>query len=441
MTMNMRKKKVLIMGAAGRDFHNFNVYFRHNPEFLVAAFTATQIPFIEKRAYPPSLSGALYSQGIPIYPEEMLSELIKKEAIDMVVFSYSDVSHEYIMHRASLCTALGANFVLLGSEKTMLRSKRPVISVTAIRTGCGKSGVTRFIAKALKEAGKKAVAIRHPMPYGDLAKEIVQRFSTVQDIEDAKCTIEEREEYEPLVETGTTVYAGVDYKLILEEAEKEADMIIWDGGNNDLPFIKPWLELVVADPLRPGHELMYYPGEANLRRAETVIINKVNSARAEDVAIVRENIRKVNPGARIVETGSIVTVEGDIRGKKVIVIEDGPTVTHGGMTTGAGAYAARINNATTVDVRPFATGSIKETLAKYPELTNILPAMGYSKEQLNDLEDTLNRTPCDIVLAATPSNISSFLRINKPVVRVRYEIEDTNGGLLAVLKEFLKGLD
>jgi predicted GTPase len=420
------KKRVIIMGAAGRDFHNFNVCFRDDPSFDVVAFTATQIPYIQNRTYPPELAGLLYPEGIPIYPEEELARLIKEKKVDEVVFSYSDVSHVDVMHGASLATALGADFKLLGAERTMLKSRLPVISVCAVRTGCGKSGVTRFVAKVLIEAGRRPVAIRHPMPYRNLIEQRVQRFATMKDIKECKCTIEELEEFEPLVEAGITVYAGVDYAEILKKAEDEGDTILWDGGNNDLPFICPDLEIVVVDPLRPGHELLYWPGEANLRRADLVVINKINTAVLDDVVTVVGNIKLTNPKATIVRTESNVTVEdeGAIRRKKVLVIEDGPTLTHGGMEFGAGIAAARSMKAEPVDPLPYAVGSIKETLSNYPALRNLIPAMGYSKAQIKELEETVNRTPCDAVLVATPVNLANIIKIKKPAVRVSYEVRE-----------------
>jgi predicted GTPase len=438
----MKQKNVIIMGAAGRDFHNFNTCFRENPDYRVVAFTAAQIPFIDERLYPKELSGPLYPEGIPIYPEEKLAELIKQKFVDTVVFSYSDVSYDDLMHRASLVTSLDANFVLLGAERSMLHSGKPVISVCAVRTGCGKSGVTRFIAAALAKAGKNPVAIRHPMPYGDLLKARMQRFASLGDIEAARCTIEEREEYEPLVEAGVTVFAGVDYAEILEEAEKEAGVIIWDGGNNDLPFIWPDLELAIVDPLRAGDELRYHPGEANLRRADAIIINKVNSATREGINTVKRNIKAINPKARVVSTASVVKTEADISGKKVLVVEDGPTLTHGEMEFGAGTVAAREAMAHPVDVKPYAVGLIKETLEKYPHLRRILPAVGYSGEQIRDLEETINATECDLVLIATPIDLKELIQINKPTVRVRYEIQDVDSpGLKDIVAEFIKGVE
>jgi len=429
------------MGAAGRDFHNFNLCYREDSSSEVVAFTATQIPYIDDRRYPPKLSGPLYPEGIAIYPEEELARLIKAHDIDDVVFSYSDVPHEYVMHKASLVAALGANFVIPGSTKTMLKSAKPVISVCAVRTGCGKSGVTRFISELIQKAGKKAVAIRHPMPYGDLAAQAVQRFTSLQEMKDAKCTIEEMEEYEHLVDAGIVVYAGVDYGAILKAAEAEADVIIWDGGNNDLPFIKPDLEIVVADPMRPGHESLYHPGEANIRRAEVIVINKVNSAAQDDIASVRKAVAMLNPVAKIIETASIVIAEDSekLKGKKVLIVEDGPTLTHGGMTLGAGVIAARQFGAEPVDPRPYAVGSLKKTFEKYPALTDILPAMGYSDEQRAELSDTINATPADFVLIATPVDLSKIVEIQTPAVRVSYSVEDTSTpGLGGIITEFLK---
>ncbi|MFQ5736209.1 MAG: cyclic 2,3-diphosphoglycerate synthase [Thermodesulfobacteriota bacterium] len=433
------KKKVIIMGAAGRDFHNFNTCFRDDPAHEVVAFTAAQIPFIQDRTYPPELSGPLYPRGIPIYPEERLSTLIETEKVDSVVFSYSDVTNASIMECASVCTVLGADFILPGAQRTMLEAVRPVISVCAVRTGCGKSGITRLIAGMIKEAGHRAVAIRHPMPYGDLGAQITQRFATIADIRDAGCSIEEMEEYEPLVEAGTVVYAGVDYERILRLAEAEADVIVWDGGNNDLPFIRPDLAIVVADPLRPGHELAYYHGLANLRMADCVVINKALSAEPSAIEQVVANVRSVNADAPIIKTASNVSVDGEIRGKKVLVIEDGPTLTHGGMGFGAGIAAARIHGAEPVDARPYAVGSIRDTLAKYPRLTDLVPAMGYSAGQVKELEATINATPCDAVLVATPVDLARVIEIKRPVVRVRYEVEDVETpGLAGVVADFIK---
>lgn len=436
------RKRVVIMGAAGRDFHNFNTLYRYDASREVVAFTAAQIPFIEKRTYPPALSGPLYPEGIPIYPEQELERLIKESCVEEVVFSYSDVSYEYVMHRAALCAALGADFILPSAENSMLESARPVISVCAVRTGCGKSGISRYIGKLLLESGRKPVIIRHPMPYGDLASQKVQRFATLDDLARHKCTIEEMEEYEPHIEAGLVVYSGVDYEAVLKEAEKEGGIIIWDGGNNDLPFIRPDLEIVVTDPLRPGDELLYYPGEANLRRADVVVINKANNADEASVRIIMDNIRKVNTGAAIIKTASVVRTDKEINGKSVLVIEDGPTLTHGGMSFGAGIVAARTFKAVPVDPRPYAVGSIKEVFAKYPRLGALLPAMGYSDAQKKELEETINKTPADMVLVATPIDLTRVLKIDKPCARVSYEIEEMESpGLKAKVEGFIKGLN
>ncbi|MCD6086361.1 MAG: GTPase [Candidatus Hydrothermae bacterium] len=423
----MEKKRVLIMGAAGRDFHNFNVCFRDNEAFEVVGFTATQIPDIEGRLYPPELAGSLYPQGIPIYPEEDLEKLIVEKDIDIVVFSYSDVSHDYVMHRASKAIAAGADFLLLGSKGTMIKSQKPVISVCAVRTGSGKSQTTRRVAEILKKLGKKTAVIRHPMPYGDLRKQVVQRFASYEDLDRHNCTIEEREEYEPHIDRGNVVYAGVDYGKILAEAEKEADVILWDGGNNDLPFYRPDLHIVVADPLRPYHEVSYHPGEANLRMADVVVINKIDSAYPEDVQIVRDNIVESNPKAIIIEAASPIVVDdgSKIRGKRVLVVEDGPTLTHGEMSFGAGVVAAqKYGAAELVDPRENAVGTIKETFEKYPQTGQLLPAVGYSEKQLRDLEETINRTQADLVVVATPIDLGRVIKINKPYVRVRYDLQE-----------------
>jgi len=432
------RKRVLIMGAAGRDFHNFNTVFRDDPASVVVAFTAAQIPFIEDRVYPPALSGPLYPAGVPIYPETELASLICDQKVDTVVFSYSDVDNDYIMERASLCASLGAEFVLLGATRTMLTSRLPVVSVTAVRTGCGKSAVTRYIAEVIKSIGKKAVAIRHPMPYGDLLKERAQRFERLEDLKVAGCTIEEMEEYEPLISSGVVVYAGVDYAEILRTAEKEAQVLLWDGGNNDTPFIKPGLSIVVADPLRPGHELKYYHGAVNLRGADIALVNKSNSASPKDIETVCGNIRALNPTARIIRTASAVTVAGDIRGKKVLIVEDGPTLTHGGMDYGAGLIAARSLGAHPVDPRPYAVGTIKKTLAKYPRLKDVLPATGYSASQIKELEETINSVPADAVLVATPIDLARIIMIERPAVRVGYSTEEVESpGLKDAVADFL----
>ncbi|MGV8074461.1 MAG: cyclic 2,3-diphosphoglycerate synthase [Syntrophobacteraceae bacterium] len=420
-------EKVIIAGAAGRDFHNFNIYFRDNPRYEVLAFTAAQIPRIDGRLYPPSLAGDLYPEGIKIYPEEFLAELIRKNRVDLVAFSYSDVSHVEVMHRASIAMAEGADFILLGATYTMLRSDKPVIAVCAVRTGCGKSQTSRKVCGILREQGMKVVAVRHPMPYGDLKKQAVQRFSTYEDIEHHGCTIEEREEYEPLIDKGIVVYAGIDYEKILREAEGEADIIVWDGGNNDTPFYRPDIHIVIFDPHRPGHELLYYPGETNMLMADVAVINKVDTAQTADIETVRKNIEKFAPKAEIVLADSPPSVESSeaIRGKRVLLIEDGPSVTHGGMPFGAALIAAKTNGAAEiVDARCFAVGSIRETYEKYPHLGALLPAMGYSAEQRRDLEETINNADCDLVLIATPVDLAAILDIKKPVLRVRYEYRD-----------------
>lgn len=439
-----KRKKVLIMGAAGRDFHNFLVCFRDNPDMQVVAFTAAQIPGIANRKYPPELAGPFYPEGIPILPEDLLEEIIKDEGIDEVIFAYSDVSHEYVMHRASKALAAGANFSILGPKSTMLNAEVPVISVCAVRTGCGKSGVTERIWEILKERGIRSVVLRHPMPYSDLARKKVERYATIEDLDKADCTVEEREEYEHLVRLGIVVYAGVDYRAILDEAQKEAQMILWDGGNNDFPFITPDLEITVADPHRLGHERNYHPGEVNLLRAHVVVINKVNTAPPESVERLRCSVAQLNPKARIVETSSRILVShGDlIKGKRVLVVEDGPTVTHGEMGYGAGIMAAKDYGAKElVDPRPFAQGTLKEVFAQYPHLKDILPAQGYFPQQLKDLETTIEATPCDLVVVATPIDLTRLIKINKPFVRVFYRIEDRGEPTLTqVLDEFLEKL-
>ena len=433
-------QKVLILGAAGRDFHNFNVVFRHHPEFQVVAFTATQIPDIANRRYPPELAGHLYRQGIPIADEKEMERLIAEQGIDVVVFSYSDVAHPTVMHLASRAVAAGADFWLLGTEHTQLRSNLPVVSVCAVRTGCGKSPVSRRVAAELRRLGWKPVVIRHPMPYGDLAEQALQRFARLEDLERHKCTIEEREEYEPHIVNGTVVYAGVDYEAILRQAEQEGDLILWDGGNNDTPFYSSDLEIVVADPHRPGHELGYYPGEVNLRRAHVVVINKVDTASAHNVDVVRQNVRQHNPKATIIEAACKVSVAASeqIKGRRVLVVEDGPTLTHGEMPYGAGVVAARQWGATELmDARPYAVGSIRGTYERFTHLTTLLPAMGYSAIQRHELEETINRVPADLVLVATPVDLGAILRVNKPCVRVGYEVEERTQPTIAdVLAQF-----
>ena len=430
----MSRVRILIMGAAGRDFHNFNVFFRNRERYEVVAFTATQIPNIEGRVYPPELAGPLYPKGIPIYPEAELTELVVREKIDQVVFSYSDVTHEYVMHKASQVLATGADFRLLGANNTMLDSTKPVVAVCAVRTGAGKSQTTRRVADALQEMGKQVVAVRHPMPYGDLVAQTCQRFADYQDLDRHNCTIEEREEYEPHIDRGVVVYAGVDYEKILREAEKEADVILWDGGNNDLPFFRPDLHIVLTDPHRAGHELSYHPGEANLRMADVVVINKVDTAEPADVATVRENVMVTNPDAIIVEAASPISVPDPdmIRAKRVLVIEDGPTLTHGGMAYGAGVVAARRFGASEIiDPRPYAVRSIVETFAKYPTTGPVLPAMGYGAEQTRDLEETIANTPADLVLIGTPIDLRRVVNIQQPSQRVSYELEEIGQPTLA----------
>ncbi len=423
----MKRTKVIIMGAAGRDFHNFNMVYRDREEFEVVAFTATQIPNIEDRKYPAALAGKLYPDGIPILAESNLEQLIVEHDVDEVVFSYSDVSHEYVMHEASRAIAAGAHFKLLGARETMVESTRPVVSICAVRTGAGKSPTTRRISKLLVDAGLRVVAIRHPMPYGDLVKQRVQRFATLKDLEAYNCTIEEMEEYEPHINNGVVVYAGVDYEAILRQAEEEADIILWDGGNNDLPFYKPDMEIVVADPHRPGHELTYYPGEINLRRADAIIVGKLDSADNAGIRTVRENIRSVNPGAVVVDAAMPILAEDPdrIRGKRVLVIEDGPTLTHGNMQYGAGVLAAqKYGAAELIDPRPYTVGSITATFEKYPHIGTLLPAMGYGKEQVEELGETINRIDCDLVIIATPIDLNRLIDIKQPSCRVGYELQE-----------------
>lgn len=422
----MKRKRVLILGAAGRDFHNFNVYFRGKEEYEVVAFTATQIPNIEGRQYPPSLAGDLYPAGIPIYPEDELETLIKEQKVDQAVFAYSDVPHEYVMHIASRVLASGADFRLMGLDSTQLKSSRPVVSVCAARTGSGKSQTSRYIAGKLIEMGHRVAVIRHPMPYGDLEKQAVQRFESYADLDRHECTIEEREEYEPHIDRGVIVYAGVDYERILRKAEEDVDIILWDGGNNDLPFYIPDLHLVVVDPHRPGHEMSYHPGEANVRAADVLLINKVDTAGVEAIMQVRDNLARLNPGATVIEAASPIFVDDPdaIRGKRVLVIEDGPTLTHGEMAYGAGWVAARRFGAgEIIDPRPFAVGSIRDTYAKYPTTGNVLPAMGYGEKQIKELEETIAASDADLVLVGTPIDLSRLLKIDQPSQRVRYDLQ------------------
>ena len=419
--------RVIVMGAAGRDFHNFNVVFRDDPRYRVVAFTATQIPNIEGRRYPPALAGALYPEGIPIHPESELPKLIAELKADEVVFAYSDVSHEAVMHRASIVLAAGPDFRLIGPDASMIKSKVPIVSVCAVRTGAGKSQTTRKVCAVLRGKGRRVVAIRHPMPYGDLVKQKVQRFARLEDLDLHQCTIEEREEYEPHIAVGGVIYAGVDYGAILAEAEKEADVIVWDGGNNDLPFYRADLEIVVADPHRAGHEMTYHPGEANLRRAHVVVINKEDTANEPDIARVRATVHEVNPRARIIDAASPILVEGAeaIRGARVLAVEDGPTLTHGEMKYGAGVLAAMKHGAREIlDPRPWTVGTISDTFAKYPNIGALLPAMGYGDEQMRDLEATIERCPADVVLIATPIDLRRIIRISKPALRVGYELQE-----------------
>jgi len=427
------KEKVIIMGAAGRDFHNFNIYFKDNPRYKVVAFTAAQIPMIEGRLYSPELAGKSYPEGIPIYLEDNLADLIRKHQVDLVAFSYSDVPYVEVMHKASIAMAEGADFIFIGATYTMLKSQKPVIAVCAVRTGCGKSQTTRKVCAILQKLGKKVVVVRHPMPYGDLKNQVVQRFSSYEDFERQKCTIEEREEYEPIVDQGIVVYGGVDYGQILKSAEGEADLIVWDGGNNDIPFYQPDIHIVLFDPHRAGHELLYYPGETNMLMADIAVINKVDTASLAQVEQVRRNIEKHAPNAEILLAESPVMVRDpdQIKGKKVLVVEDGPTLTHGEMPFGAGVVAAKTFGAIEIiDPRPYAVGMIKETYIRYPNTGPVLPAMGYSKDQIQDLESTINNVDCDLVLFATPIHLTRILSINKLALRVRYEYKDYGRPLL-----------
>jgi predicted GTPase len=415
------------MGAAGRDFHNFNVYFRNNSNYEVVAFTATQIPDIAGRNYPPELSGPLYPEGIPIYLEEDLSDLIKKNEIDQVILAYSDLPHQYVMDKASIVLANGADFRLMGPKNTMLKAKIPVVSICAVRTGCGKSQTTRKVSEILKRKGYKIAVIRHPMPYGDLREQIWQRYETYADLDRYNCTIEEREEYEPHLVRGNILYAGVDYQEILTRAEKEADLILWDGGNNDLPFYQPDLHIVVTDPHRVGDEMTYYPGEANLRMADVVVINKIDTADLDKINLLRENIHLLAPEAILIEAASPLTVDHSefIRGKRVLVVEDGPTLTHGGMKYGAGVMVAQKFGAKEIiDPRPYAVGSIADTYVKYPDIGILLPAMGYGKKQMQELEDTINAIDCDLVIIGTPIDLSRIIKMNKKSIRVKYELQE-----------------
>ena len=443
--MSDERIQVIIMGAAGRDFHNFNVYYRDNPDYNVVAFTATQIPDIDDRKYPAELAGALYPDGIPIYPEEDLEELIDEFDIDDVVFAYSDVSYDTIMHKASMVNQAGADFRIMGAKSTMVRSEKPVIAVCAVRTGCGKSQTTRRVCNILKAQGKKVVAIRHPMPYGDLVKQKVQRFATLDDLKKHNCTIEEMEEYEPHIMNGTIVYAGVDYEAILREAEKEADIIVWDGGNNDMPFYIPDLMITVVDPHRPGHEISYFPGETNLMMADVVVINKIDTADMDGIQEVRDNIDLVNPDAIVVDAASPIFVDNPdiIRNAKVLVVEDGPTLTHGEMAYGAGVVAAdKYGAAELVDPRPWTVGKITETFEKYEDIGELLPAMGYGDEQMKDLEATIAKVECDAVIIGTPIDLRRVIKIDKPSTRVYYKLQEIGEPTLEtiIMNAFKAGL-
>ncbi|HAZ27760.1 TPA: GTPase [Candidatus Acetothermia bacterium] len=435
----MRKVKVIIMGAAGRDFHNFNVAFKDNDAYEVVAFTATQIPGIEGRRYPPELAGRLYPRGIPIEPEDRLPDLVRGRAVDRAVFAYSDVSHQHVMERAAIVTAAGADFWLMSPRATQLVASKPVVAVCAVRTGSGKSQTTRRVAQLLKEKGKKVAVVRHPMPYGDLVRQAVQRFASLDDLDHAGCTIEEREEYEPHIQAGSVVYAGVDSEGVLRRAESEADVILWDGGNNDFPFFRPDFLIVVADPLRAGHENTYWPGSVTVRQADAIVINKVDTAGFEPVARLRASLATLNPRARVVEAASPITVEEPtlVAGRRVLVIEDGPTVTHGEMPFGAGAVAARKLGAVLVDPRPHAQGALAAVYEAYPHLGPVLPAMGYGAEQVEDLAATIARVPCETVVIATPVDLRRLIEIEKPTTRVRYELQEIGQPTLAdVLPSF-----
>lgn len=432
----MARKKVLIMGAAGRDFHNFNCLYRDNGDYEVVAFTATQIPDIDGRKYPAELAGSLYPEGIPIHPEEDLEKLIKEHQVDEVWFSYSDVPHSFVMNKGSEVIGWGPSFGVCSAARTMIESTKPVIAICAVRTGVGKSQTTRYVSRILKALGKKVVAIRHPMPYGDLAKQACQRFETYEDLDRHQCTIEEREEYEPHIDNGFVVYAGVDYEMILREAEKEADVILWDGGNNDTAFYKADLYMTLVDPHRAGHELSYFPGETNLRIADLLIVNKVDTADPEKVEEVMENCRKANPNATLIKCRSVITVDQPelVKGKKALVVEDGPTLTHGGMTYGAGWFAAKnCGAAEIVDAKPYAVGTIKATFEKYPNAGAILPAMGYGDTQVRELEETINAIPADVVVEGTPIELKRIISVNKPIANVKYELEEVEAGTIEAM--------
>ncbi len=438
--MDNKVRNVIIMGAAGRDFHNFNMFFRNNTAYNVAAFTAAQIPDISGRKYPSALSGKLYPGGIPIFPEKDLPRLIKYYKIEDVILAYSDLSNEEVMQKAALVIANGANFTLLGPVDTMLISKKPVVAVCAVRTGSGKSALSRFVVNHFRKHNMRVVVIRHPMPYGDLEEQAVQRYETIEDLDKNKCTIEEREEYEPHVLNGAIVYAGVDYERILRAAEKEADVILWDGGNNDFPFIRPDMHITIADPHRPGHEITYYPGESNFIMADVIVVGKVNTASAKNIEIVEKHAKEYNPGAKLIRGMLEITAENlpQIKGKKVIVIEDGPTLTHGGMRYGAGMIIAKKHGAKIIDARLHAVGSIKDIYAKYEHLDRILPAIGYGKHQIKELQDTINKSGCEMVVDATPADLRKVMRINKPIINIQYEFREINGQMTKLLADFEK---
>lgn len=441
MKRRRKRRRIIIMGAAGRDFHNFNVFYRDNNTYEVMAFTATQIPDIEKRSYPPVLAGKLYPRGVPIYPERELPKLIKKFNVDEVIFSYSDVSHEYVMQKAAVALSNGADFRLLGPESTMLKSKKPVISVCATRTGAGKSPTTRKICRILKSMGRRVVVIRHPMPYGVLKEKIVERYEDYSDLDKYKCTIEEREEYEPLIDNGIVVYAGVDYEKILRAAEKEADVVVWDGGNNDFSFIRPDLLIVVTDARRAGDELTYYPGASNLKMADVVIINKIDVAGSENVKVVQQNVKSVNKRAKVLKAKLELNVENPklIKGKRILAVEDGPTLTHGGLATGAAFVAAKKLGCKIINPRPYAVGSMKKVFKEFKQLKSVLPAMGYSKKQISELQRTINSVECDAVVIGTPIDLRRFMKIKKPAVRVRYELKETGKTKIeTIVRTFLK---
>jgi predicted GTPase len=443
MRKTFEKRKVIIMGAAGRDFHNFNVFFRDKKEYEIVAFTAAQIPNIEKRIYPPELSGRLYPNGIPIYPESELKDVLVKKRVDEVVLAYSDLSNEEVMEKASIVLSSGADFRLMGPSNTVLKSKKPVISVCAVRTGVGKGATTRKIARILGGKGYKVVVVRHPMPYGDLKNQICQRFFKYEDLEKENCTLEEIEEYEPHIREGTVVYAGVDYARILKEVEREASIIIWDGGNNDLPFFKSDLHIVIADARRAGHEVGYYPGQANVMMADVVIINKVKTARKKDVLMVRENVRRLNSKAKIIMADMPKYVDKPelVMKKRVVVVEDGPTLTHGGLSFGAGTLEAKRLKAKIIDPRPYAAKSIKKVYRKYPHIRKVLPAVGYGRKQISDLEETINRVPCNVVLIGTPIDLGKYIKINKPFARVTYEIKELGKpNLEEIINQFVSRL-